>query len=234
MDTRRWQWLALALVLGLLVWLLAPILTPFVISALLGWLGDPLVDKLEKSGRSRAVSVGLVFVFMTLFLALALLVLLPMLWEQLQTLVDTLPGVVTWATTTAVPWIEQKFRVKLAQYVNPEFLLTYLQAHWSEAGGIASSVLGGISRSGLALFGILANIALVPVLTFFFLRDWDVMVAQVRELLPRPLLPTATRLATESDAVLGGFIRGQLSVMLALGKNPTPLACGWSAWTSAC
>ena len=52
-DTRRWQWLAGLLLLGFLIWLLAPILTPFVISALLGWLGDPLVDRLE---RARALA----------------------------------------------------------------------------------------------------------------------------------------------------------------------------------
>ena len=74
-----------------------------------------------------------------------------------------------------------------------------------------------MSRSGLALFAIIANIALVPVLTFYFLRDWDMLVGRVRALLPRPMLPTATRLAVESNEVLGGFIRGQVSVMVALG-----------------
>jgi predicted PurR-regulated permease PerM len=58
----------------------------------------------------------------------------------------------------------------------------------------------------------------VPVLTFYFLRDWDVMVAQIRDLLPRPYLPTVSRLARESDEVLGGFLRGQFSVMLSLGS----------------
>jgi predicted PurR-regulated permease PerM len=60
-------------------------------------------------------------------------------------------------------------------------------------------------------------VALVPVLTFYFLRDWDVMVAQIRDLLPRPYLPTVTRLAREADLVLGSFLRGQFSVMLSLG-----------------
>lgn len=216
-DTRRWQWLALVVLLGFVIWLLAPILTPFVISALLGWLGDPLVDRLERAGRSRSVSVALVFIFMTLLLALALLVLLPMLWEQLQTLIDWLPRLAAWVTGIAIPWIEHRFHVNLAKYIDPGYLLAVLQSHWQEAGGIAATVLGRISASGLMVFGIIANIALVPVLTFYFLRDWDLLVERVRELLPRPSLPAAARLARESDEVLGGFLRGQLSVMLVLG-----------------
>ncbi len=216
-DTRRWQWLALLLLLCLALWLLAPILTPFVISAMLGWLGDPLVDRLEKSGRSRGTAVSLVFAGMSLLLALILLVLIPMLWSQLQTLIESLPRLSLWATRQAVPWFESRLHVRLAPYINPGNLMALVRTHWQEAGGIAATVLGHVSQSGLVLFGILANIALVPVLTFYFLRDWDELVARIRELLPRPSLPTVSRLAQESNDVLGGFLRGQLSVMVSLG-----------------
>lgn len=216
-DLRRWQWLAAILVLGFVVWSLAPILTPFVISALLGWLGDPLVDRLERSGRARSTAVVIVFVLITSMLALALLVLLPLLWEQIEYLIDWLPRLAVWVTGIAVPWIEQRFHIDLARYINPGYLIEWIRGHWAEAGGIAATVLGGISNSGLALFAVLANIALVPVLTFYFLRDWDIMIARIRGLLPRPALPTAARLASEVDLVLGGFIRGQLSVMVVLG-----------------
>jgi predicted PurR-regulated permease PerM len=217
-ETRRWHWLVLVAIVAGLIWLLGPILTPFVIGALLGWLGDPMVDRLERAGRSRITSVIIVFVVMTLLLAIALLVLLPLLWDQVQYLIDSLPRFAGWVTGVAVPWIERRFHVDLAKYVDPSYLFALIQSHWAEAGGIAASVLGYLSTSGLALFGIIANIALVPVLTFYFLRDWDVMIDRVRWLLPRPMLPTVTRLAEESDQVLGGFIRGQLSVMVSLGS----------------
>ena len=217
-DPKRWQALALVLILGLLLWLLAPILTPFVIAALLGWLGDPLVDRLERSGRSRGTSVTLVFVMITLVLALLLLVLLPLLWDQVIHLFESLPRIASWVTRGAVPWLEQRFHVSIAPYVDADYLLALLQSHWKEAGGVAAVVLGRLTESGRALFELLASIALVPVLTFYFLRDWDVMVAQVRDLLPRPYLPTVSRLARESDEVLGGFLRGQFSVMVSLGS----------------
>src|SRR5690606_27812745 len=77
--------------------------------------------------------------------------------------------------------------------------------------------LGGLSKSGLAVLAWTANLLLIPVLTFYLLRDWDRLVGAVRALLPRPIEPTVRRLARESDQVLGGFMRGQLSVMVALG-----------------
>ena len=216
-DPRRWQALALVLLFGVLIWLLAPILTPFVISALLGWLGDPMVDRLERSGRSRAVSVGLVFGMITLVLAIALLVLAPMLWDQVMHLIDSMPRIAAWVTSSAVPWVEARLRIPVAQYVDANYMLTLLQSHWKEAGGVATYLLGHLSSSGLALFALIANVALVPVLTFYFLRDWDVMIRQIRDLVPRPYLPTVSRLARESDAVLGSFLRGQFSVMISLG-----------------
>nr|MBP8098577.1 AI-2E family transporter [Arenimonas sp.] len=216
-ETRRWQWLAGAVLLGFLVWKLAAILTPFVIAAGLGWLGDPLVDRLERAGRARGTAVGIVFLMIILMLALASFVLAPLLWHQVEILINSLPLAAQWVTASAIPWIEQRFHLSLAKYVDPAFLIEAIQSHWQEAGGIMSTILSHATSSGLALFGILANVTLVPVLTFYFLRDWDVLVKNVRGLLPRPSLPTITRLATESNEVLGGFLRGQLSVMLALG-----------------
>jgi len=217
-EVRRRQWFIAILVACALVWLLAPVLTPFVISALFGWLGDPLVDRLEARGRSRHTAVLIVFAVMLGALALVMLVLVPMLWEQLQHLFDWLPQLASWATGVLLPWIKLRFRLDLAPYVDPGYVFGLVRSHWEEAGGIAAAVLGRVTASGKLVFGLVANVALVPVLSFYFLRDWDVMIARIRELVPRPMLPTVTQLARESDEVLGGFLRGQFSVMLALGS----------------
>tara|TARA_R110002020_G_scaffold266184_6_gene481063 strand:+ start:1162 stop:2334 length:1173 start_codon:yes stop_codon:yes gene_type:complete len=216
-DRRRWQWLALAVVVGVLVWLLSPILTPFVISALLAWLGEPLVRKIERTGRSRTAAVLLVFTLMTLVLVLAVLLLVPLIESQVSKFIDWLPRFGQWLTGTAVPWAEGRFNLELAGYIDPSQLIELFKEHWRQAGGIAATVMGELSKSGMALVSWLVNLALIPVVTFYFMRDGSAMLARARELLPRPVEPTVTKLALESDQVLGGFIRGQLSVMIALG-----------------
>lgn len=216
-DRRRWQWLALAAGLGVLVWLLGPVLTPFVVSALLAWLGDPLVRRIERSGRSRTTGVVLVFGLMSLVLVLGVLLLVPLIESQVSKFIDWLPRFGQWITGTAVPWAEHRFKMDLAGYVDPSQLIELLKVHWQQAGGIAAQVFGGVSKSGLAILGWLANLALIPVVTFYFMRDGWGMLEKVRVMLPRPIEPVVSQLTRESDEVLGGFIRGQLSVMISLG-----------------
>ncbi len=216
-DQRRWRWLALLVLAGGLVWLLSPILTPFVLSALLAWLGNPLVLRLERAGRSRNTAVIIVFILMTLILVLSLVLIIPLLEEQIRELILWLPRLAEWTTNTVIPWLETKFGISLKQYVDPMSLVNLIKGHWQQAGGVAATVLGGISKSGLAILGWVATISLIPVVTYYFLRDWQDMLTRLQSLIPRPVEPTFMKLARESDAVLGSFMRGQISVMLVLG-----------------
>lgn len=216
-DTRRWQWMALTIAIGVLVWLLAPVLLPFVISLFFGYLGDPLVDRLERARMSRTFAVFLVFFTMTALLALVLVLLVPLLGDQIHHFVEQMPTYAAWLRNTVLPWINLHTHIDLSPYIDPQRLAGFLREHWEKAGGVAENVLGGLSRSGLVLIEIIANVCLVPVLSFYFLRDWDVLVARVDALLPRNIQPTITRLARESDEMLGGFLRGQMAVMVSLG-----------------
>jgi predicted PurR-regulated permease PerM len=214
---RRLQWTALGVGACWLLWVLAPVLTPFVIAAMLGWLGDPWVDRLERTGRSRNVAVSLVFGLMALLVILVLVLLVPLIERQISTLIVSLPRYREWFTATAIPWLEQRSGFEISSWLDLNHLIELVRSNWERAGGVATTLLGYLSRSGFAIMGLIANIALLPVLTFFFLRDWDVLVERVASLIPRDHLATASRLAKESSDVLGAFLRGQFLVMLALG-----------------
>ena len=214
---RRWQWLLIAAIAGWLLWLLAPILTPFVFAAMLGWLGDPLVDRLERRRWSRQTAVILVFSAMALLLVVALVLLVPLIERQIVTLVESLPTYRDWFIGTVLPWLERKTGFELISWFDPEHLIQLIRDHWERAGGIAATMLGYLSHSGFVLIAWIANIVLLPVLTFYFLRDWDTLVERVAALVPRDHIDTVARLARESDEVLGAFLRGQFLVMLTLG-----------------
>ena len=214
---KRLQWGLVAFAALWLVWLLGPILTPFVLAALLGWLGDPLVDRLERTGRSRPVAVTLVFVLMVLVLVLAVLVLVPMVERQVRELLEALPQYRDWFIGTALPWVEARTGIEISAWLDPQRLIELVRSHWDQAGGVAATVLGYVSTSGFAFLAWIANIVLLPILTFYFLRDWDVLVERVAAMIPRDHIGTVSQLAKESDEVLGAFLRGQFIVMLALG-----------------
>lgn len=214
---RRLQWTAAALGLVTLMWLLAPVLTPFAVAALLGWLGDPLVDRLERKGLSRPMAVSVVFGTMVLVLVLALVLLVPMIERQVVTLAESLPKLQAWFYEIAIPWVETRTGISLGGWTDPQRLVLLVREHWQEAGGMASTFFGYVSRSGFALIAWALNLVLVPFLTFYFLRDWDKLVARVALLVPRDHIDTVSRLARESSDVLGAFMRGQFLVMLAQG-----------------
>ncbi len=214
---RRLKWVVLGAFGLWVVWLLAPILTPFVIALMLAWLGDPLVDRLEASGRSRNTAVILVFVLMSLLIALALLILVPMIQRQIATLLAALPQAQQWVLGTALPWLEAKTGVQIMAWLEPDRLIEWVRSHWQQAGGAATTLFGYLSRSGFAMVAWVVNLALMPILTYYFLRDWDKLVERVAATIPRNHIEVVSRLARESNDVLGAFIRGQIAVMIALG-----------------
>ncbi|MFZ7095674.1 AI-2E family transporter [Luteimonas dalianensis] len=214
---KRLQW---GLVLAVVFWLLmelGAILVPFVLALLLAWLGDPLVDRIQRSGRSRVTGVVLVFTLMVLLVALLLLILVPLLERQVSALVEALPTTGAWITGSAVPWIEQRTGITLAAWADPQRLFDLVREYWQQVGGFASTMLGYVQRSGFMVVTWTVNLALLPILTFYFLRDWDSLVARVAMMVPRAHIGTVSRLARESDERLGGFLRGQFLVMLAQG-----------------
>jgi len=200
---------------ALLYWL-HPILSPFLIGILLAYLADPLVDRLERAGLSRTWGVVLVFTLFTLLLTLLLLVLVPMLAKQLLRLYELAPQMLDWLQHEALPWLQM--RLGLAEgFWKFDKIKAAISGHMGQTTDIVGVILSQATASGLALLGWLANLVLIPVVSFYLLRDWDLMMAKIRSLLPRQREERVVALAGECHEVLGAFVRGQLMVMVALG-----------------
>jgi predicted PurR-regulated permease PerM len=213
--------LALLAAGGWLIYLLAPVITPFAISAVLAYFGDPLVDRLEKAsiwkwkiGRTLAVSI--VFVLMLSLLTVVLLIIIPLLVEQIRLLIHRLPEWIEWFSETAFPWLASKAGFELKDF-DPAQFSEMLKEYWKEISSAAFKVIDFISRGGVAVAVLLTNLVLIPVVTFYLLRDWDLLIRGIHDLLPRNMEGEISRMAAEVDDVLGAFFRGQLMVMLALG-----------------
>ncbi|WP_329741096.1 AI-2E family transporter [Dyella sp. A6] len=210
--SRRWQMMAIVAVIIALMWLLAPVIMPFAIAAMLAYMGDPLADRLEKLGLGRTLAVSIVFIVLLIVAAGALLLLVPLIVRQVESLVQNLPRYLAWGHDTALPWLRRTFHLD-PHALDSDRLIAAVKEHLGSIG----SVLGKLSRSGMGAVMWLTNLVLIPVVAFYLLRDWDRLVSWIDGMLPRPVEPTVAHLARESDAVLGAFVRGQLLVMLALG-----------------
>lgn len=216
MDSNKLTWLIIALVAGFLIYLLSPILMPFISAAILAYIADPLADRLEKK-MSRTVAVSVVFTGLSIIGLILLLILLPLIQQQLVLIAEKLPVYIDRAQQVLFPWLKEQFGLDVT-LIDKATLKATFTSYWREASGLAANIVSSISKSGLLLTAWIANFLLMFVVTFYLLRDWDVLIARIHELLPRKNEKTIVMLAKESDEVLGAFFRGQLLVMLALAS----------------
>ena len=198
--------------LALLIHLLKPILAPFLVGALLAYLGDPLVDRLEARKLGRTSAVCVVFLGLSLMGLIGLLIALPLLIDQFQLLNVRLHSLVQWLQVNVLPELKARFGdgASLSQAGQA------LGQNIGTAGDVILRLWSRIFGSSLAIVGWLSMLVLIPVVTFYLLRDWDILIAKIRDLLPRRVEGRAAIIARECDEILGAFIRGQLLVMAAL------------------
>lgn len=146
----RWQLLAIAAVIVYLIWLLAPVLMPFAVAAMLAYLGDPLVDRLERLRLNRTWAATVVFVVIMVAVVGVLLLLIPLIARQIENLVSNLPRYGEWAQNTVWPWLQARLHLDPHTF-DSDRLLAAVKGHLASIGGVATAVLGKVSRGGLGI-----------------------------------------------------------------------------------
>ncbi|MFI9651160.1 AI-2E family transporter [Guyparkeria halopsychrophila] len=209
----RWMiWIGVAASL-LLAYFLLPILSPFVVGFIIAYLFNPLVTKLERRGVSRMLGASAVFTVGGLLLVLTLIALLPVLIEQSGRLVRVFPEFMDALQNRIIPW----FNERLGLALDPGQLREMLMDNKETVGKATAEGVRAVFGSGTAVMLAVMNFLLIPVVGFYLLRDWPMVVDRIERLLPRTRSAVVVQLARESDRMLGNFLRGQLAVMIANG-----------------
>ena len=213
LNPRLWAWLAIALVIGGLVYVLSPILAPFLAGAILAYVLNPLVGRLTRY-LPRIVAVVLVLLFALAVVTALALVIVPLFVKELRMMSERLPAFLLWVNQQVAPWVKEHFAIDFQLDIT-----TVMQL----AGGILANnqdlvagLLGSLKIGGLALIAFFVNVLLVPVVLFFLLRDWNGLVERVDAMIPRHLHERVRGILAEIDAVLAEFLRGQMIVMLLM------------------
>jgi predicted PurR-regulated permease PerM len=203
--------------LGGFVYKLAPVLTPFMIAAVLAYLSDPLVEKLSttKWKVPRTVSVILVFFVVALILMIVMFFLVPALQKQLMTLAAKIPDAIDWVQKVVMP--ELVLLGILPQDLGLDTLKGSLSKHMGQAGEVASFLWKTVFHSGMAIAEWCMHLLIIIVATFYLLRDWRKILASIKALLPKTYASNIIRITKQCDVVLSTFVRGQLAVMVSLG-----------------
>jgi predicted PurR-regulated permease PerM len=215
LSLQHYLWIiAVALIFALLLHLLGDILTPFLIGAILAYIGNPAVSWGERHRVPRTVGTLLVLAFTILVVLGLILVLTPLVHSEFAQFLQRLPDLAVLLQTKFAPWLEQTFGIALN--LDLASIKEMVAENIAGAQALTPKVLSSVKAGGTLILAILINMALIPVVMFYLLRDWNVILARVEELTPRRWLLKTRTVAAEIDDVLAEFLRGQAYVMIVL------------------
>jgi len=210
----RFWMIALAFALAAL-WLLSGMLLPFVLGIAIAYLLDPIVDRCTRAGLARWAGTLVALCGFAIGIAGTLVLLVPLFKVQLLRLADALPGMVERVRDEFLPAL-----LRLVDRLRPEDVERLRTAATDYAGDAVvwiGSFLTGLLSSGVAILDVISVLVITPVVAFYILRDWDLIVAAVDGWLPRRHADLIRNEVREVDRTLAGFVRGQSAVCVILG-----------------
>jgi predicted PurR-regulated permease PerM len=210
-------WLAIAALLACVLWWLLPVLTPFLIAAVMAYVLSPVVQLLHQwLGKGFPKSL-LVLVCETAFIGILLAVValvVPVLFKEASRIQEQLPQLLDQIKRQLEPWL---LSWGVSVELDPQALKAWLAKN---ADGLSDSAVSSLMASlrigGSVALALIGNLVLIPVVLYYLLMDGHVAVAQLREWVPLNAKAGVDSFVQEADAVLGEYVRGQLLVMLIL------------------
>lgn len=213
-SRQAFVWSAIALVAGLLLWALGPVLAPFIISAILAYVLHPLVERMTRRRVPRWLAVGIAVLLAVVVAAGVLLLLVPILTTQLPQLRDQLPQLVGRINELVTPLLA---RVGIHASLDGKSIQEFIAKYVSENGQeLWNRVLDSARIGGSYLLALVGNAILVPMVLYYLLLDWPQMLARLRNLVPQRMREQVLGFVDECDELIGQYLRGQLLVMVVL------------------
>ena len=215
-QNKNWLiWLAIFIMFCTCVYVLRSVLLPFVAGIIIGYLLDPWADRFTKLGMNRTLATILVLFLVVIFFVPALVLLVGVIDEQLSSFISKIPAYMSSIAERMEPTLielQERFPGLVADKVK-----MYLRENMANGLKLTGGILKGVINSGFAIMNLLSLLLITPIVAFYMLRDWDSFIAKVDDLLPQKAKASIEQQAKEIDAILAGFIRGQLSVCVLLG-----------------
>jgi len=207
-------WLGALAATILVLWLLSPILLPFIAGLALAYFLDPVADRLERLGLPRLAATLVILLVSLLAVVLAALIIVPVLSDQIGKFAGDLPEILRnlalRINELAPAWLKEMLA---KSETNIQGSLTDFA---SKAAGWILTLLSSLLTGGMALVNIVSLMVVTPIVAFYLLVDWDHIVAKVDGWLPRDHAPAIRQLFAEIDRAMAGFIRGQGTLCLAM------------------
>jgi predicted PurR-regulated permease PerM len=210
-QIRAASWAAIAVLSWLLLVMLAPVIMPFLLAAVLAYALHPLVELLHARRIPRWLGAGLAITLLMLVLAAVLLLIVPVITKQVPLLKEQVPALLERLNDSLLP-IAARFGIDLQVDVVMvrDWLRQLVAGH---EGELVQGLLSSLRIGGSALAAVFGNLVLMPIVAYYLLLDWARLVERVKGLIPPRWRAGVQSFLDETDEVLGQYLRGQLLVM---------------------
>lgn len=212
-------------------WLLSStgsILAPFILSIVLAYVLDPLVDRMERMRISRMLAMALLSVVAVGLLAVVVLLVVPASLRQLGAVLQDVPvffqrlgawveSMRTRMLAVDMPFIDEDDLAQRLEAIDGNAVMTFLQERREALGNWVWTGVLGLGRGIGSAFTVIGYVALTPILTFYLLRDWDMIMGVIADLLPKADREGIVAFGRESDTMISRYMRGQVTVAITLG-----------------
>lgn len=209
-------WLGVVVFCAVALYVLRPILLPFLMGMVIAYFLDPVADWIEEHGLPRLAATTIILGVFTLLFVVVLIVLLPVLGKQIASFAENLPAnigkLIALVDSSGPDWLKDALKDTRSSIEGS--LVDTAKA----AAGWVGTVLGSLWSGGIAVVNIISLLVVTPVVAFYMLYDWDRMVSYVDRWLPRDHVDTIRELARQIDEALAGFVRGQGTVCIVLAS----------------
>jgi predicted PurR-regulated permease PerM len=207
-------WFGTLAICVLLLWLLSDILLPFIAGMGIAYLLNPIAVRIERAGMPRGVATLLIIVVFLVLLILLGLLIIPILSDQLSTLIASFPTYVTklqaLVSDQTREWVTRIFGEHSPDNRSMTQAVT-------AASASLTVFLNSLWTGGKALISLVSLVVITPVVAFYVLYDWEPMIRVIDGWIPVKQRETVRQLAREIDAAIAGFVRGQSGVCLIVG-----------------
>ncbi len=211
-DKRQFfVWSLLAIALCVVLWLLSPVLMPFLLGAILAYILQPGVAWLAGRGVPRSLAALLMMLLLSLLFTLLVILILLVVQQEGPQIKAQVPLLLIKLHDSLQPRLDA-----LGIGINLDFngIKDLITSQFSlSSSAIAAALWSSVRTSGNVMITVIGNVVLTPLVLYYLLHDWPAMLGRVKNAIPRRWLDKTCELASEIDLMLSQYLRGQLLVM---------------------
>ncbi|WP_353276064.1 AI-2E family transporter [Wolbachia endosymbiont (group A) of Pipizella viduata] len=211
----------LLFIIGML-FLMRPMIFPCLMSIVIAYLFNPLVVKFEKYRIPRSCSV--IFIILVLLIAFILVItfVLPIIYVQITSILNFLVSKVPSLKLKVIPSVLEFLNIKiedsLFDHLSKNLAENYSDyvSYFINALDIASNFIIQVLSSSFSLIHTVSLMVITPVVFFYILRDWPLIIEKANKLIPVSYREKVANYFSKVDFIISNYLKGQVNVCIVM------------------